>query len=1134
MRSSCISLVGVLLLAALCAVQTTSTHSSTVRCDCNGRSRYCLRDAWGLHCVDCQGNTVGRHCERCKDGFHLVGAALSCSPCRCNPTGSVSATCDSRGRCSCNEGVTGDKCDRCPDGPIGPNGCSKRRQPREDSGSQMCFCYGHSSKCSAQSAYSVHNIISTFADGPDGWKAATAQGVTPDDVHFRWSPKHHDLEVISKNSRPVYLYAPAPYLGNQVLSYGQNFSFSLRVDRGVRHPSTNDVVLEGAGLRAAASLGDLRSIVPCGQKINYTFRLDEQPGSRWRPQLSSSQFQMLLQNLTAIKIRATFGENGRGYLANVRLVTARLVTARRADGAPARWVQTCSCPPGYEGDFCERCAAGFRRGTTTDDAFGTCEPCSCRGGSCDPQTGDCYSADETPGELSCSKGFYRDAWQPRCVKCPCPDGVSCSLPAGSLAPRCDRCPTGTTGPRCNACQEGFYRGPPRGDVVQQTCRPCRCNGHIDLSVAGSCDGSSGECLKCTNNTMGPSCEACVTGFYHGRAADACKPCDCDLRGSESRQCDDSGRCRCRPGYEGLGCQRSDCPACFSPIKTKMEAYAGKLKELETLFSGTAGGLNPAGRDQLEAALRATEELVDDLQYDTELLAGLEKSLQGRLSSISRSQLADGRVLQNVGDAADDTKQQQQTYKTKVGEVRSLMEQMKRKLDEAKANLRSAGIPLGDAPQGSNLLSSLEQTATSLADKHQTKADAVQRSANEALSDSEKSLALVRTLMNKENKVKELIGDLKTMYDKTSGQVKGLENQATRLSGEAKDESNMADGMLKDIAKLEQTIPSSLKGQVDAMVSRLGGVKKEVDKDISDLEVLQDGVLQDKGVTGELLARGKAAQQDFNKLLDRVNVAKTDTEDALQRINSNTKELDDALNTLRGFDQQIDNGKAQADAAIKRLPGINATIQQAVANNAETVSVLGDVSEGYDKALGSISVLANRVKNLEDTFGNVPSHAGLLDEATKLNKDAQDLKTQASDAAGELDLELNAGRKLEADAEEAADEATAAFNNARRTRDAVGQTLRDISSLLANTNQTGAVDETQLKSLEDSVAGAQRDVEDVLRPRLRDMEQQEAVLSRRVTGINLDIEAIMRDIRNLEDIVNTVPKGCYNRPPKEKP
>lgn len=192
-------------------------------------------------------------------------------------------------------------------------------------------------------------------------------------------------------------------------------------------------------------------------------RLDEQHGSRWRPRLSSFDFQTLLQNLTAIKIRATFGENGelplkrfysfckdefaakyleddldpdllncclfsgRGYLDNVKLVSAQ-----RGDGSPARWVQTCSCPQGYEGEFCERCSDGFTHKNPADGAFSTCEPC----------TRDCYPADETP----CSEGFYRDPWQPRtCVKCPCPDGVSCSLPAGSLQPRCERCPTGTTG-----------------------------------------------------------------------------------------------------------------------------------------------------------------------------------------------------------------------------------------------------------------------------------------------------------------------------------------------------------------------------------------------------------------------------------------------------------------------------------------------------------------------------------------------------------------------------------------------------------------------------------------------------------------------------------------------------------------
>lgn len=69
--------------------------------------------------------------------------------------------------------------------------------------------------------------------------------------------------------------------------------------------------------------------------------------------------------------------------------------------------------------------------------------------------------------------------------------------------------------------------------------------------------------------------------------------------------------------------------------------------------------------------------------------GLEKNLQSRLSSISRSQLAEGQKIENIADAADNIKKQQQTYKTKVEEVQTLMEEMKRKLDKARTDLRSA-------------------------------------------------------------------------------------------------------------------------------------------------------------------------------------------------------------------------------------------------------------------------------------------------------------------------------------------------------------------------------------------------------------------------------------------------------------
>lgn len=128
-----------------------------------------------------------------------------------------------------------------------------------------------------------------------------------------------------------------------------------------------------------------------------------------------------------------------------------MVSAQRGDGRAAPWVWSCRCPLGYEGEFCNSCSAGFKRTNPAEGAFSPCEPCSCRGGSCDPHTGDCYSADETPGELNCPRGFYRNRWRPdTCQKCPCPDGVSCTVQDGSVQPHCDQCPLGSTGKPCSA------------------------------------------------------------------------------------------------------------------------------------------------------------------------------------------------------------------------------------------------------------------------------------------------------------------------------------------------------------------------------------------------------------------------------------------------------------------------------------------------------------------------------------------------------------------------------------------------------------------------------------------------------------------------------------------------------------
>lgn len=75
---------------------------------------------------------------------------------------------------------------------------------------------------------------------------------------------------------------------------------------------------------------------------------------------------------------------GAGYLDDVSLVTAR-----RGPGVPARWVEQCTCPQGYQGQHCEQCTLGYRRARPELGPFSPCEPCNCNDHSdaCDPDTG---------------------------------------------------------------------------------------------------------------------------------------------------------------------------------------------------------------------------------------------------------------------------------------------------------------------------------------------------------------------------------------------------------------------------------------------------------------------------------------------------------------------------------------------------------------------------------------------------------------------------------------------------------------------------------------------------------------------------------------------------------------------------
>ncbi|KAL0966040.1 hypothetical protein UPYG_G00289940 [Umbra pygmaea] len=606
---------------------TAENPNECLPCNCNGKSAECYFDpelyratGHGGHCRNCADNTGGPNCERCLPDYYRDASGSRCLSCNCSPVGSLATQCDNAGRCSCKPGVTGDKCDRCQPGfhslseagcrpcSCNPSGSTQEcdvqtgrcqckdnvegfscdrcklgffnMDPQNPQGCTPCFCFQHSSVCKSAEGFSVSTVSSTFDIGNEKWTGQQRDGSA---VGVQWSSGGEEISLISEDYFPMYFVAPEKFLGNQLLSYGQNLTFNFRVDRRDTRLSAEDLVLEGAGLRLAVPLIAQGNKYPGENMHTYVFRLHDSTDYPWRPTLTHFEFQKLLQNLTAIKIRGTYSERSAGYLDDVTLITAK-----KGPGTPARWVEQCTCPQGYVGQHCGMCDQGYRRSRPDLGPFSSCDVCHCNRHSttCDANTGKCECQHNTAG-LSCERckdGYYGDSTVGSpgdCKPCPCPGGSACAVVPKTKEVVCTSCPTGTTGKRCELCDDGFFGDPLGQNGAVRACRVCKCSDNIDPNAVGNCDRETGECLKCIYNTDGFFCDRCKEGFYGKPLAtnpnDKCKSCSCSPYGTRDRQtscAQVTGQCTCLPhvtnrdcsacelGFfnlqSGTGCERCNC------------------------------------------------------------------------------------------------------------------------------------------------------------------------------------------------------------------------------------------------------------------------------------------------------------------------------------------------------------------------------------------------------------------------------------------------------------------------------------------------------------------------------------------------------------------------------------------------
>uniref|UniRef100_A0A670J3M1 Laminin subunit beta 4 n=1 Tax=Podarcis muralis TaxID=64176 RepID=A0A670J3M1_PODMU len=134
-----------------------SQENACQKCECNGHSESCHFDMAvylsnnrisGGVCEDCQHNTMGQHCDRCKLFFYqdperTISDPRACIPCECDPEGTLyNGLCEDRtdpflgttaGQCHCKENVEGVHCDKCKPNYYGLSGS-------DPLGCQPCSC----------------------------------------------------------------------------------------------------------------------------------------------------------------------------------------------------------------------------------------------------------------------------------------------------------------------------------------------------------------------------------------------------------------------------------------------------------------------------------------------------------------------------------------------------------------------------------------------------------------------------------------------------------------------------------------------------------------------------------------------------------------------------------------------------------------------------------------------------------------------------------------------------------------------------------------------------------------------------------------------------------------------------------
>ncbi|XP_057289958.1 laminin subunit gamma-1-like [Hydractinia symbiolongicarpus] len=526
----------------------------------------------------CKTGVGSAKCTTCAAGYYDL-TVTGCKKCSCDAIGTSENRCNpTTGSCTCKSLVMGSRCEQCTVGYYGfssdfPDTCLK------------CHCTGKTQECDAADGYYLTDVNTTFpttvnSRGLSGWKGVDGNGVEAGKISWDWAPEYALLNGFAKllndaNFPELYFTAPDIFLGDKRSAYMYYLTFDLTQENltaPIDASTKGDVIIKGKSeiftLVLQLPAPPLKHQMFRSYRVQFYEKLwkkDKTDGV----QPTNAEMIKTLSNLEYIRIRGKWTKEPGHFtgLANIIMQYSDYNLGSTTGLRVAKNVEYCTCPQAYGGQFCQNCNSGYTRSPANGGPYDKCVPCQCNLHStqCNPNNGlcmNCKDNTEGPSCNQCSFGYYGNATigeATDCKECLCPGGLdapnqfakSCVMDQ-DRKPTCLSCETGYSGRQCQVCADGYYGNPmdPLGK-----CKKCICNNNIDPTAPNNCNTTTGECLRCLNNTIGHSCEFCRPGFY-GDALTRCNGCSCNLVGADGNECQNiTGQCYCKKNVIGRICDK---------------------------------------------------------------------------------------------------------------------------------------------------------------------------------------------------------------------------------------------------------------------------------------------------------------------------------------------------------------------------------------------------------------------------------------------------------------------------------------------------------------------------------------------------------------------------------------------------